>query len=415
MRCSSIFFDHKEEQLIHERLLSYSFRVAISVVVTTFNRCPAENPILNPLIWCLQTLSEEAHGIIDEFIIIDDASSDYTKESVGWFKSNYDFRVKYMRQDERKGCSYSRNKGLAKAANNIVFFTDDDCLFKPGALAGSVLSFMEVGAHQGPVAILNLPVYDRDTIPLRYESINRIGKRDFDNCWFYHNFDTFPKEYGSFRSLTNGELTPSFEVQTFKGVTLASKEAILDVGGFLDLSMWETDYSEHIELSYELSKSGYKMFHLPDPRVGVLHLQFGSPTAKTTQIDIDQCREFQGLSISMQEVFTISGLEYDSTGCRVSDEVFHENEIGTFFAFYLKLSEEHAIRFALKEHKNFVIDMKTFTNLTNKIPRKDYRQEIWEKALWRGLSYARNQNGNVQLTEDTLKTLIVNCRKAVKL
>ena len=43
-----------------------------------------------------------------------------------------------------------------------------------------------------------------------------------------------------------------FEIETFKGVTLNSKQSIIDVGNFLDLSIWQNDYSEHIEVSTRL-------------------------------------------------------------------------------------------------------------------------------------------------------------------
>jgi len=50
---------------------------------------------------------------------------------------------------------------------------------------------------------------------------------------------------------------------------------ILKAGNYLDLSMWQNGYSEHIELSYKLKKNGFNIYHQSDPKISCTHLKYG--------------------------------------------------------------------------------------------------------------------------------------------
>lgn len=93
----------------------------LSVIVCTCNRA-------SQLARCLHQFSE---GQIPpeewELIVVDNNSSDYSREVVQKFAGSAPFQVRYLFEG-RQGLSHARNRGLAEASCSIIAFTDDDCL-----------------------------------------------------------------------------------------------------------------------------------------------------------------------------------------------------------------------------------------------------------------------------------------------
>jgi glycosyltransferase involved in cell wall biosynthesis len=89
----------------------------ISVLITVKN---AERDIA----CCIRSLLNQSIKNF-EIIIVDDLSSDRTKEAIEKFK---DPRIKYYRNEKWLGLAASRNKCLKLATGKYVFFTDADCV-----------------------------------------------------------------------------------------------------------------------------------------------------------------------------------------------------------------------------------------------------------------------------------------------
>ena len=62
-----------------------------------------------------------------ELIIVDNNSSDNTKEVIDSFLNKSSLNVKYVIEKHR-GLSHARNTGIQEASGNIIAFTDDDCI-----------------------------------------------------------------------------------------------------------------------------------------------------------------------------------------------------------------------------------------------------------------------------------------------
>lgn len=95
----------------------------ISVIIPTFNR---EKQIRNSI---KSVLNQTYNNL--EIIIVDDGSTDNTKEEV---KKITDKRVKYIKLKQNKGAAFARNIGIKKSKGNFISFQDSDDYFYPNKL-----------------------------------------------------------------------------------------------------------------------------------------------------------------------------------------------------------------------------------------------------------------------------------------
>ena len=164
----------------------------------------------------------------------------------------------------------------------------------------------------------------------------------------------------------------------------------MDAGNFLDLSIWENDYSEHIELSNKLMVKGYKMYHLPDARIACTHIKYGSFKDRIKE-EINDV-QFKGVDFTLEQINDFSNIVSKDTGCRVSNIKFMEVKIGSFLSFYLKENIEHARFFVEMEYNNFVKENKNF-NTDPELKDLDYneRRQLWLDAVSKGIKVTEQQ------------------------
>ncbi len=95
--------------------------VRVSVIICTYNRCDLLNTTLETVAACSLPNSEW------EVLVVDNNSTDQTREIVGGFSRRFPGRFRYT-FEKQQGLSYARNKGVREARGEIVAFTDDDVL-----------------------------------------------------------------------------------------------------------------------------------------------------------------------------------------------------------------------------------------------------------------------------------------------
>jgi glycosyltransferase involved in cell wall biosynthesis len=91
----------------------------ISVVISTYNRCEMLPAAVESV------LAQDANGISYEVVIVDNNSTDRTREAVEAFIARGHANVRYV-FEAQQGLSHARNAGIATARAPIVAFTDDD-------------------------------------------------------------------------------------------------------------------------------------------------------------------------------------------------------------------------------------------------------------------------------------------------
>ncbi|HMJ77203.1 MAG TPA: glycosyltransferase [Iamia sp.] len=84
-----------------------------------------------------------------EVVVVDDASTDATPSVLASLVSSCALDLRVERQDVRGGQSAGRDRGWRTARGDLVLFTDDDCVPRPGWVAGLVTALDEVDLVQG--------------------------------------------------------------------------------------------------------------------------------------------------------------------------------------------------------------------------------------------------------------------------
>jgi GT2 family glycosyltransferase len=200
---------------------------SVSIIIPTFNGALRIGRCLGPLM--RQTLGREG-----EVLVVDDGSSDNIAEVVGQYPG-----VRLIRQ-ANAGPAAARNRGAAEAHGEILLFTDDDCVPASNWLEEMLEPFREphvIGAkgvyrtHQGSVVAR--------FVQLEYEDRYRLmANRDYIDF-----IDTYS---AAFR-----------------------REHFLEMKGY-DTS-FPVACAEDIELSYRMSRLGWKMKFVPGAVVGHTH------------------------------------------------------------------------------------------------------------------------------------------------
>ena len=193
--------------------------VQMSVIIPTYNRASL-------LSQAIKSVLEQIYTDL-ELIVIDDASSDNTEETVHSFT---DRRLCYIKQ-KHKGPSCARNEGIKSSCGEYIAFLDDDDLFLPGKLSSQVTKVVE-----NPSAGLVYGLY-----------LSSAGKESL--------FKTAGVCYQNLE-LKQLLLGPVFHWST----VMVQRSLLNDVGGFD-----ETVCGEDWELTIRLALAGCRMVCVPEP------------------------------------------------------------------------------------------------------------------------------------------------------
>lgn len=120
--------------------------VKTSIIMPTYNRG-------DQIAKALRSVQEQSHGNF-ELLIIDDGSTDNTREVLEGFKDDSRIRTFW---NNHKGVSAARNTGLENATGSLIFYLDSDNVWTPDFLATMVVAFdiSEADCIYGASKVLN--------------------------------------------------------------------------------------------------------------------------------------------------------------------------------------------------------------------------------------------------------------------
>lgn len=203
-------------------------KVSVSVVIPAYN---ASKTIKE----CLLSVTGQKSNFEFEIIVVDDGSSDSTKNIIEEFP-----KVRYIYQDN-SGPAKARNTGWKAAVGDYIVFTDSDCVPEEDWLTEMVRPFSienKVGAVGG--------AYDK-TMNSDKKLAVLIGE---EIKYRYSNIGKWTDAHGSY----------SLAVK---------KELLKNVNGFDE--SYPVATAEDWDLCYKITKIGYKIYFNKKARLGHYH------------------------------------------------------------------------------------------------------------------------------------------------
>ena len=135
----------------------------ISVIICTYNRGESLRETLDSFFQ-----QEGLSDISYELIMVDNNSSDHTRELIESYILKYGDVLKYF-IEKRQGLSYARNRGIQESKGDVIAFTDDDVLIDKAWLYNLVDMFQKydadlVGGRVLPIYPPNTPKWVKDNL-----------------------------------------------------------------------------------------------------------------------------------------------------------------------------------------------------------------------------------------------------------
>jgi glucosyl-dolichyl phosphate glucuronosyltransferase len=116
--------------------------MTVTVIVCTYNRCKALAHALDSVAASVLPASVEW-----EVLVVDNNSTDRTRDVVEGFRQRYPGRFRYV-LEPRQGVSYARNTGVRESRGEVLAFMDDDVTVDPEWL-GNLTSALNNGEWVG--------------------------------------------------------------------------------------------------------------------------------------------------------------------------------------------------------------------------------------------------------------------------
>lgn len=221
----------------------------VSIIIVNFN-----TPAL--VEQCLKSIAHHVHGCLYEVIVVDNASSDDSRERLSACKN-----IKLIAADSNLGFGKANNLGAAEASGEMLFFLNPDTILCNDAVT-ILYNYLKDNTAIG-VAGGNL--FDAEKQPTH--SFSRIfpsitQEMDFAMAQLYTK-----ARFGNNRQFNH--TGQPLDVAFITGADLMIREELFaEIGGFdKDFFM----YYEDTALCYQVAKRGYRITSVPQAEI--IHLE----------------------------------------------------------------------------------------------------------------------------------------------
>jgi glycosyltransferase involved in cell wall biosynthesis len=203
----------------------------VSIVICTYNRAKSLKNTLDSIM--TMSVPEDLSW---EIIVVDNNSSDNTKEIVEDFKIKTRLNVAYA-FEEKRGLSNARNSGIREAKGEIIVFIDDDVIVDREWM-GEIFKIVNSGKEYGMI-FGQTRVYSPD--------LCRLSTKEVDHE------ETFEM--------------PCSPWAVGNGNNMLIKRSTLDILGYFDISLGagtKIGSAEDTDYVHRVLRSGMKIIYSPD-------------------------------------------------------------------------------------------------------------------------------------------------------
>lgn len=231
----------------------------LSVIIVNYN----SGELIGP---CIVSVKEAMNRIRGEIIVVDNNSTDGSKESLPQKFTD----LRFILNKENLGFAKACNQGFTISSGKYVLFLNPDTTVPENALL-SCVSFFETHEEAGAVGVRMISSKGKFLKESKrgFPSPSASFYKLFGFAAIFPNSKTFAKYY-------QGHLpeTAISSVEVLSGAFMMIRaDALKKVNGFdEDFFM----YGEDIDLSFRIQKAGYKNYYLGN--TVITHLKGGSTT-----------------------------------------------------------------------------------------------------------------------------------------
>lgn len=221
----------------------------VSVIIVNYNTYALTSA-------CIQSIIDYTEGISYEIIVVDNASTDGSKE-----KLEVDRRIRYIYSEKNGGFGYGNNIGMKAASGNFLFLLNSDTLLLNNAIG----EFFNYATSHNPKTIYGCYLQGNDgTYRDSFFFFPAFTIKDF--------IKRIVKPYNYQPDYTNRE------VECICGADMFIPRQAVDEAGMFDENIFL--YGEEGELQYRMMKKGYRRMLIKSPQIVHLEGESSGNTAR---------------------------------------------------------------------------------------------------------------------------------------
>lgn len=228
----------------------------LSIVIVSYN-------VSTLLEACLGSLYTQPASIRFEVIVVENASSDDSREMV----TQRFPQVRLMISSKNLGFAGANNLAIPRARARYILLLNPDTVVLPDAL-DELVRFLDRNPQAGAAGsrLLNPDNSLQDSC-YRFPTLAR-------ETWRLLHLDAlFP--FGKY-TLQKWSASQPHQTDVIQGTSLALRKTALDRIGILDESFFM--YSEEVDLCFRLHRAGWKLFYVPASRI----IHYGGQSTRQT-------------------------------------------------------------------------------------------------------------------------------------
>ena len=239
-------------------------QMTLSIIIVNYN-------VKYFLEQCLIAVQKACSGIEAEIFVVDNNSADDSVEMV----HNRFTTVKLIANKDNKGFSAANNQAIRQATGKYILLLNPDTVVEEQTFH-MVCAFMEAHDNAGGLGVQmidgkgNFLPESKRGLPTPTVAFYKI----FGLSNLFPRSKTFGRYHLGYLDKNETHI-----VDVLSGAFMLIRKTVLDKIGLLDEDYFM--YGEDIDLSYRITKAGYKNYYFPDTRI--IHYK-GESTKKSEKI-----------------------------------------------------------------------------------------------------------------------------------